>query len=337
MRNITFRLFPAIGLLLCLNTSFAEKGVNVVYPEWFKHSLYDLQGDIQDARDAGKRGIMLFFSEKSCSYCNAIIETTFKQDDIVKRLRSGYDVIGLEVFSDIEVVDTQGKTHWTKDFAIQEKASFTPTMVFYDTAGAKQLRLVGYQSPEKFRGVLNYLEDERAKSMNLRDYLRQQTSSAAKSSGQIKPVDLKIRRENNKPLLVIFESADCRKCLQLRGMLKEPVVQSYSQRLAIAYVNSDDSSTPITTPEGNSLTGKDWANQLGLIHNPAMVFFNEQGSEKLRVDTDILVDKNGKDVSDKDAHILDNLRARLQFFLDKGYETLPQFQRWRAAQKKSDQ
>lgn len=104
------RLIILTGLLYS-STAFAEKGVNVVYPNWFKDSFYDLPGDLQDARDAGKSGIMIFFSTKTCSYCNAIIENTFKKPDIVKQLRANYDVIGLEVLSDTEVVNIKVRAY----------------------------------------------------------------------------------------------------------------------------------------------------------------------------------------------------------------------------------
>jgi len=328
------RFYICVILLVCIGTAHAEKGVRVVYPDWFKPSLFDLQGDLQDARESGKRGILLFFSESSCSYCNAIISTTFKQPDIEKRLRTNYDTIGIEVFSDIELVDTQGKTHWTKDYAVLEKASFTPTMIFYDTTGTQQLRLVGYQSPDKFRDVLDYLEGGHEKKQSLRHFLRQRGSTASSNDIAAIPANSDFSHLKDKPLLAIFESNNCQKCQQLRSMLKAPVIQSYSQRLTIAFLNSDDSTARIVTPASRKLSAKDWANQLGLIHSPALVFFDEQGNEAVRIDTDILVDKNGKDVSDDDAHIIDNLRARLQFFLDKGYQTLPQFQRWRAQQKR---
>ena len=331
------RLFLLVaGLLMYTSSTFAEEGVNVVHPAWFKHSLYDLPGDLQDAKDAGKRGIMLFFSTKTCSYCHAIIATTFHQADIVKRLRANYDVIGLDVFSDAEIVDPRGKSHWTKDFAVQEKAKFTPTMIFYDTRGARQLRLVGYQSPEKFRSVLDYLDGGYYKKVKFSDYLQQRKSSAIIAAGQTTRLNLDRRHASDRPLLVVFESAGCRKCQQLRTMLKAPVMQPYIKRLEIVHVSNTDLITHITTPGGKQQTGKTWARQLGLIHSPSMVFFNEQGKEVLRVDTDILIDPDGKDVTDNDAHILDNIRARLQFVLDKGYVTLPQFQRWRAQQKKQN-
>lgn len=328
------RLFLMLVLLVSASTVFAEKGVKVVYPDWFKTSLFDLPGDLQDARDAGKHGIMLFFSTKTCSYCHAIIATTFQQADIVKRLRASYDVIGLDVFSDAEVVDTTGKSLWTKDFAVQEKARFTPTMIFYDTHGLRQLRLVGYQSPGKFRRVLDYLQGGHYKQVKFSDYLQQHTSPAATVSGKMAALNLDRRRASDRPLLVIFDSGGCKKCLQLRTMLKAPVLQTYVKRLSIVHVSSDDTTSRITTPGGKSQTGKAWASQLGLMHRPAMVFFNEQGKEVLRVDTDILIDADGKDVSDNNANILDNIRARLTFVLEKGYVTLPQFQRWRAQQQK---
>jgi thioredoxin-related protein len=327
--------FIMVTLLLCAGNTFAAKGVNVVYPGWFKDSFYDLQGDLQEAGDAGKQGIMVFFSTKTCSYCNAIIETTFQQHDIVKRLRASYDVIGLEVFSDTEVVDTRGESHWAKDFAVSEKAQFTPTMIFYGADGEKQLRLIGYQSPEKFRGVLDYLEGGHYKNLKLGDYLGLKQATPIAVTQQQTTLNLDRRSVSRKPLLVVFESADCSKCQQLRTMLKAPVMQPYTQQLDIAQVSSADTSVRITTPDGNNQNGKEWSDQLGLIHSPAMVFFNEHGKEVLRVDTDILIDSHGRDVSANNEAILDNIRARLQFVLDKGYVTLPQFQRWRAQQSKT--
>lgn len=310
------RLIILTGLLYS-STAFAEKGVNVVYPNWFKDSFYDLPGDLQDARDAGKSGIMIFFSTKTCSYCNAIIENTFKKPDIVKQLRANYDVIGLEVLSDTEVVNIKGKSLWAKDFAVQSKARFTPTMIFYDSSGKKQLRLIGYQSPEKFRGVLNYLKGKYYTRMKLSDYLRQHKTISKTTSKQKISLNLERRHVSDKPLLVVFESAGCAKCQQLRTMLKAPVLKDYIQKMKIAYVSSTDTTSRITTPDGKKQSGKAWANQLGLIHSPAMLFFNEQGKEVLRVDTDILIDPYGKEISVNDVNILDNIRARLQFVLEK--------------------
>ena len=324
------RVFLLNGLLLFAGIAFAAKGTHVVYPSWFNNSFYDLRADLKEARDNGKSGIMVFFSMKTCSYCKAIIETTFQQADIVKRLRANYDVIGLNVLSDIEVVSTKGKTLWSKDFAVHEKAKFTPTMIFYDGSGNKQLRLIGYQSPQKFRGALDFLEGKHYTRMKLSHHLKQKKTTSKLISKKTPDINLVQSSTNNKRLLVVFESIDCKKCQQLRNMLKQPVMQKYTQQLNIVYVNKTDSSTQVTTPDGNKLSSKAWADQLGLLHSPAMVFFNKKSKEALRVDTDILIDEYGRDILVNDVAILDNLRARLQFFLEEGYKSLPQFQRWRS-------
>lgn len=333
MRATMKRLLILIYLLY-VPIAYAEKSVNVVYPSWFKNSFYDLQADLKDARGEGKSGIMIFFSTKTCSYCKAIIETTFKKPDIVKQLRANYDVIGLEVLSDTEVVTMKGKSVWAKDFAVQAKARFTPTMIFYDARGVRQLRLVGYQSPKKFRGALEYLKGKHYTRMKLRDYLRQSKSTSKATMRKTAGLNLDHRSTSDKHLLVVVESKGCSKCQQLRTMLKAPVLQPYTQRLNIVFVSSANMASHIITPDGNKQSINEWVDQLSLIHSPAMVFFNKLGKEVLRVDTDILIDKYGKEVSVNDESVLGNIRARLQFVLERGYISLPQFQRWRAQQSK---
>ena len=164
----------------------------------------------------------------------------------------------------------------------------------------------------------------------------EQDNSTAKSADS-KTVNLNLdrRKGSDKHLMVVFESVDCSKCQLLRAMLKAEVLQPYLLRLDVVFINSSNTQSRIITPEGKTLSGKDWADQLDLIHSPAIVFFYEQTKEVLRVDTDILIDMHGNTIKADDEKVLDNIRARLQFVVDKGYVALPQFQRWRAQQSKN--
>jgi thioredoxin-related protein len=261
-----------------------------------------------------------------------MIERTFREPDIAQRLGLNYDVVGLDVFSDVELVDPKGNNHWAKDFAILEKAQFTPTLIFYGKDGDSLLRIVGYQSPIKMRAVLGYLEGGHYTRVSLRDYINEQPSSES-STRQTNVVDLQRDSGNTKPLLVIFESPDCQKCPQFRSMLKAPVMQPYLQQMQLAFVSSSPNQR-VVTPEGRSLSGKAWSDQLELLHSPSMVYFDERGKEALRVDFDILIDSDGRSIDSDDARILDNIRARLEYMVSKGYESIPQFQRWRASTRK---
>lgn len=327
------RLSIFLLAVFCFSGSvIAAPGVKVVYPDWFKESFYDLLDDLQLARESGKQGLAVFFSEKSCSYCKAMVERTLEDPGIEQRLRKNYDVVGLDVFSDAELVDTGGNSHWVKDFAIREKAQFTPTMIFYGGDGKPMLRLVGYQSPAKMRAVLGYLEGGHHTRMTLREYIRQGLSSQPEDV-QADSIDLKRSSGNPMPVLVVFESPDCNKCRQFRDMLKAPVMQPYLKQMQLAFVGSNPRQR-VVTPEGQSLTSQAWSQQLALLHSPSMVFFDEQGKEGLRVDFDILITTEGLPVASDDAQILDNIRARLEYMATRGYEEIPQFQRWRAGTKK---
>jgi thioredoxin-related protein len=319
-------------LLLCSTASIGAPGKQVVYPDWFKQSFYDLQDDLQQAKDDGKQGLAVFFSEKSCSFCIAMVERTFKEPDIAQRLQQNYEFVSMDVFSDLEMVDPVGNSHWIKDFAIREKAQFTPTIIFYGIDGAALLRIVGYQSPDRMRTVLDYLDGGYHSRMTLRQYANQKTTAKLESA-KTEPVNLQLDNKNTKPVLVIFESPECEKCQQFRTMLQAPIMQPYLQQMRLAFVSSGPHQQ-VVTPSGQTMTGKAWSDQLGLLHSPAMVYFDEQGKEGLRVDFDLLVDAEGNPIASDNARVLNSIRARLEYMITKGYERIPQFQRWRASVRK---
>jgi thioredoxin-related protein len=147
-----------VGIAFATEPRATAEAVEWTHPAWFKESLLDLRADLQEARSAGKMGLLLVFGTRSCSYCQAFGATTLARPEVVARLRADFDVIGFEVMSDDEVVDFQGRSLWAKDFAVQEKARFTPTLVFYGEGGNTLLRLVGYVPPERFSLVLDYLQ-----------------------------------------------------------------------------------------------------------------------------------------------------------------------------------
>ena len=74
---------------------------DAVHPTWFKPSYLDLDEDLNDALKAGKTGLMVYFGLKRCSYCQAFLENTLSKPDVEKRVRGMFDVVGLDIFSDI--------------------------------------------------------------------------------------------------------------------------------------------------------------------------------------------------------------------------------------------
>ena len=87
-----------------------------------------------------------------------------------------------------------------------------------------------------------------------------------------------------KYLAVFFEAKNCKNC----GLLHEKTLQDETTRNLIKQFSSVQldrfAETKIITPAGKSSTAKEWANKLGISYSPAMVFFNQDGKEVMRID-----------------------------------------------------
>jgi thioredoxin-related protein len=334
----------SILLLAALAPAGAVGGeAGVAHPDWFKRSFYELPADLAEARQASKQGILLFFHTPTCSYCQALLRNTFAHRQVAKRLSARFDVIALDVLSDVQVTGLDGQDYWAKDFAVHEQATFTPTLVFYSADGERLSRLVGYIPPKKMLAVLDYLEDDRYKNQTLRTYLasREQPSSApVELSGPDDPMFsqppyILDRRAaaSDRPLLVLFERRRCESCVRFRRVaLGAPKVRALLKRFEVVRLVVDNPAAVLMTPAGDRTTAEQWADTLGLTHAPALVFFDRHGREVLRVDSELLINAQGEAVVDRDPKIIGNVAARLQYVLHGSYKEYPQFQQWRKRQ-----
>lgn len=297
----------------------------VAHPGWFKPSLLDLRDDLREARSAGKLGVAVYFGTRTCSYCKAFIERTLAAPDIQRDLLASFDVVGLEILSDVEITDPQGRTMPVKDFTVAAGARFTPTLVFYGVDGGTLLRIVGYYPPDRFRAVLEYLRGGHHARAPLASFLARKPVPRPADAAPIvadpslfaRPPHLLDRRAgpSQRPLLVVFERPGCDPCARFhRGVLSAPTVRALVGRFEAIRLDSTDGRTALLTPTGRKTSPRGWAAELGVAYAPALVFFDEGGVEVLRID----------------AHVLEHrMEGALQYVLEKAYLREPQFQRWR--------
>lgn len=262
-------------------------------PGWFKLSFLDLQADLSEAQKSGKKGLMVYFSTEGCAYCKAFVEKTLADADIAARVRSHFDAVNLEIFDDAEMTDPQGKPLPVKAFAKRERAEFSPTVIFYGPEGKTLLRVVGYQAPERFKRVLDYVIGDHYRTTTLADYLGTHAASPARAESALidnplfaaPPYALDRRIPAKRPLLVIFERPGCEECRQFHArVLADPDVRKLIRQFEVVRLDSTDSKTPVLGPRGEKFTPQGWVRRLGLSHSPAMVFFDEAGREVLRID-----------------------------------------------------
>ena len=297
----------------------------IQYPDWFKQSFLELPDDLKDAVDQGKKGIIVYFGQKRCPYCKMLLEVNFGLNDIVTYTRRHFDVVPIDIWSPEEVTTVAGKVMTEKQFALQEKTNFTPSLIFYDEKGQVALRLRGYYPPYKFRAALEYVADDHYKQESFPDYLARGEENTVFEPGDLNEEDFFIRPPYNldrshfageRPLVVFFEQGDCFACDVLHGQpLRDPAINKLIREFDNVQLDIR-SDTPVITPSGEKTTARKWAKSLGLFYTPSLLFFDERGKEIIRVDSVVRFYR---------------LRKVINYITSRGYLTEPDYQRWRVS------
>jgi len=265
----------------------------LVYPDWFELGLGDLNDDISDARDAGKFGIIVYYGQKRCAYCEQFL-ISLDDSSIQHYLREHFDVIPVDIWGIEEFVDTDGKTYTERELALRYNTSFTPSLVFYDRKGKPIYRLRGYYPPYQFRALLHYLVEGFYHAEKFRDYLERAEPGLFFTSGELierdffisPPYDLERGKQLSvKPLLVIFEQASCHACELLHtGPLMQTEILREIAKMDIVQLNLF-ADTEVITPTGKPTTAKQWGKDLDLFYTPSIVLFSPAGNEIIRIDS----------------------------------------------------
>ena len=273
----------------------------VVYPDWFSATDFlDLEGDLSDALDDGKQGLMLFFSTQGCSYCHRFIQTSLSDPAIVERLRAHFDVLGLEIFSDEELTAPDGEAMPVKEFALRAGVQFAPSLLFYGRNGALLLRITGYYEPARFKRVLDYLLAGAYAEESFKSWERARLAAAQKPRAPLpllhnplfSPPPHALDRSRfpaARPLLVIFEEPGCERCPRFHEeVLRDREVIGRLAEFDVVRLDAADATTPVLRPDGSRSSGAHWAGELGFSQYPALVFVDERGGQILATDALVL-------------------------------------------------
>jgi thioredoxin-related protein len=335
IKNIMFKINQMLFLLIFLlsynpvwaEAEFSDAPVDqIIHPDWFKQSFLDLKEDVAEAKQSAKAGIIVFFEQPHCAYCNALITNVFGDAAIAQYTQKHFDVVTLDIYGDRTVTDFTGANLSEGDYAMKLKAELTPTLDFYDTDNNLVFRLRGYYPPEKFKSALHYVVEKHYLTQRFRDYLA--TSEAAvnvavaddKTSGLFIAPPYKLDRSKvitDKPLMVLFEKGDCKTCKQLHDdTLKQTIVHKLMAHFDAIQLDMW-SDTPVITPAGKQITAVEWAENMGLFYAPTIVFFDESGTEIYRIDSLVK---------------LRRLSGILRYIVSGDYTDEPNYESWKAKQ-----
>ncbi|MGB5451100.1 MAG: thioredoxin fold domain-containing protein [Sedimenticolaceae bacterium] len=266
------------------------------HPPWMEPGLIDLETDLETIREQGKRGLMVLYTTVGCSYCAEFVKRSLNDPDLQQRLRDNFISVGLEIFDDAEMTGPDGADLSIKAFAKEQGAEMAPTLLFFGPDGQRTLRAVGYQTPERFGLILDYLIDGPS-GISFRDYAEQRTKSrprdpspypALQADPLFVPPPYALARQPiaaDRPLLVLFERVGCAGCASLHAnVLALPDVREILTQFEVVRLDADDDSTPVIAPDGRRTTPAKWFADAGFSDVPAFLYVDENGNTVLRND-----------------------------------------------------
>ena len=267
---------------------------HIDYPGWFKATFYDLDDDIAEAGEEGKKGLMILFTTEGCSYCARFIDVSLGNPELAARVQKNFVAVGMEIFDDKMMTSPDGDSMPIKVFAICQGAEFAPTLLFFDTDGQRVLRLPGYQTPERFGIVLDYVSGGHYSKLSLRDYYESLVAAAKPELKLINdpmfvspPYDLS--SPDGKPTMVLLEKNGCADCNAFHEdvLTIDNVRQSLGQ-FNVMRLDIEDKQTEITLPDGSKTTPAAFYAESAMSRVPALMFYDESGRKALETDALVL-------------------------------------------------
>ncbi len=160
--------------LVCIN---ARAEVRDPGSHFFQPKLGDLRGDLDSARQEGKKGILLMFEMDDCPFCHRMKQTVLNQSEVQDYFRAHFLIYAMDTKGDAPLVDFKGKDTTEKAFALEQRARATPTFIFYDLEGNSMTRYTGAaQTTEEFMLLGRYVAEGHYKSGPFSAYKRQAAS-----------------------------------------------------------------------------------------------------------------------------------------------------------------
>ncbi|MCP4490515.1 MAG: thioredoxin fold domain-containing protein [Gammaproteobacteria bacterium] len=256
-------------------------------PHWFKESFLEFEEDVAEATAQGKR-VMLYFHQEGCPYCARLVEENFANPETEAFVRKNFDGITINMWGDRQVVSISGQSFTEKSFAAALRVQYTPTLVFLDEQGKVALRLNGYYPPEQFQHALHYVATKAEKQGGFSDYvlgLQQPPGEGVIGEDFFQDTTAldQLAGRQGLPLAVFFETGNCESC---RIMHEKILTDEPTRKLVKSMHNVQldvHSKQPIVTPDGESTNVSEWVRKLGVSYTPSVVFFDENGTEVMRI------------------------------------------------------
>ena len=170
----------AAGMLVLLLIALPAAAEEIRDPSaFFDQSFGDLQEEAAQARDEGKKGVLLMFETDDCPWCKRMKETVLNRARVQDLYRENFRILALNTEGDTPIVDFDGEEILEKDFALKHnRVRATPVFVFFDPDGQLLARYTGaVKSVEEFMLLAEYVIDDHYRNERFNRFKRSRLSS----------------------------------------------------------------------------------------------------------------------------------------------------------------
>ncbi len=146
--NIQNLILSILLLSVSVSTASASSAnVRDPYKHFFNETWGDMPEEIQNAKSAGKKAILIFFEMDECPFCHYMKNNVLNQPKVQEFYRQHFLNLSVDIEGDVEMVNFKGQTTRLKDFAFKEnRVRATPVIAFFDFKGKRIYRHTGKTS-----------------------------------------------------------------------------------------------------------------------------------------------------------------------------------------------
>jgi len=173
-------LFYVISLFLSAFVTVSWAGTSDVrdrdpYKYFFNESWGDFPEELKNAKQGGKKGLVIFFEMDECPFCHYMKKNVLNQPKVQEYYRQHFLNFSIDIEGDIEMVNFKGKTVKLKDFAFKEhRVRATPVIAFFDLTGKRIYRHTGKTSGvDEFMWLGEYVANGTYKKIPFSRYKKQ--------------------------------------------------------------------------------------------------------------------------------------------------------------------
>jgi len=276
------------ALLLCVGATALPQQAGAAETRdprefFFAQSFGDLPEELAEAREDGKLGLLLYFEQEGCPYCERMLKTILNQPAVQDWYRERFVSISVDINGDVELRDVDGITLPSKVFAEHRRVKTTPTLSFIDLSGAEIHRRVTMVSgPREFMLLGQYIADRRYSDTSWKDYAAEHPDVVNSATVQ-QVVDFRLEAEAAKAsgvnLLLAVTRESCSYCAQLRREFLAPMIRSgeYVDKVRIREMMMQPD-TAVRDFSGELTTTAEIAARYGVSITPTVLLLDASGA-----------------------------------------------------------